>query len=521
MKKLQKRQDNFISTFFKGRRAAIMRKVFVFCLVTTILLLLSSCNQYTAQTSISSSSSKEQDDPQNSMNMTEPTTFDTTIQEKTDSNISIVDTYQGNVLALSEGGDLWSWGPNYRGLVGNGGEDTYVIMPTKIMENVKTASFNGSSHVKAITKEGELWVWGHNDMGQLCDGTTIDRKTPFKLADHVRETFYNYGGTAYVTESGELWACGYNATGKLGVGHRDPVLTPVKVLENVKFAYLENGLSYAILENGELWTWGNNHGFIHQGILGNGSTEPSYIPQKILDRVESVSNGLDNVFILKNNGELWGYGSNYAYQLLDGTTTPVYSPKKIMDDVKKVFNGLNSETFVLKENGDLYMLDGNEDELPPRKILDNVQEFYLFPEYFNYAITHNGELWVWGTRITPEGYQFINNDENTRYKPVKIFDNVKDICHIHMPTIISEIDKIYILTNDGELWAMGDSRLWDGKETGSQTPVKIMENIEEFFFNSYYGMTYIKDIYGKIWGVGGEFTYYKDSLIPVEIKFID
>jgi hypothetical protein len=34
-------------------------------------------------------------------------------------------------------------------------------------------------------------------------------------------------------------------------------------------------------------------------------------------------------------------------------------------------------------------------------------------------------------------------------------------------------------------------------------------------------MTYIKDIYGKIWGVGGEFTYYKDSLIPVEIKFID
>jgi len=67
-----------------------MRKVFVFWLVTTILLLLSSCKQYTAQTSISSSSSKEQDDPQNSMNITAPTTFDTTIREKTDSNISIV-----------------------------------------------------------------------------------------------------------------------------------------------------------------------------------------------------------------------------------------------------------------------------------------------------------------------------------------------------------------------------------------------------------------------------------------------
>lgn len=75
------------------------------------------------------------------MNKTEPTTFDTTIQRKPDSNIKIIDTYHGSTLALSENGDLWR----------------ITNSPAKIMENVKTASFNRSSQVKAITKERELW----------------------------------------------------------------------------------------------------------------------------------------------------------------------------------------------------------------------------------------------------------------------------------------------------------------------------------------------------------------------------
>ncbi|QXM05184.1 RCC1 domain-containing protein [Crassaminicella indica] len=397
-------------------------------------------------------------------------------------NMKILDMDRGQALALSKNGDLFTIRGNEK--------------PVKVLTNVKTASFNRGFNIKAIKKNGELWIWGDNKYGQLGDGTTIDRKEPFKLADHVKATVPNQGGTAYITENGELWACGFNARGKLGVGHCDPVLKPVKILEHVKTACLWNGLSYAILENDDLFTWGDNHGFLGEAILGNGSTDPCYTPKKILDGVKSVSTDGSNVFILKTNNELWGYGSNSNYQIEDGNNTPVYAPKKIMDDVEKVYTDVDFNNFVLKKNGELWDLVGN----PSKKVLDDVKELYLTPEEFHYAIKKNGELWAWGVRLNEMECTYINNDAKTENNPVKIFDHVKDICSLYTFTQ-AEKHHLYILTENNEVFVGADRTLWDEKKAGSKAPVKIMSDIKKFPSSDQDYNIYIIDNQGIIWGV--------------------
>ncbi len=479
-----------------------MKRCMCFCLLATVLLC-SGCLKDKNEEQMFTPSMIEKISDTNA-----------TKADNAKAKIKTIDIYGPNALALAENGDLWSWGSNHWGLVGDG-RDSTAKTPVKIMGNIKRASFHYGNHATAITKNGELWVWGNNSEGQLGNGTTIKKSIPIKIADNVRETCDNSEGTAYIKENGELYVCGYNATGKLGVGHCNPVLTPVKIMDGVKTASLKNGMSYAIKENGELWTWGDNKGFIFEGILGNGSTEPSFFPRKILEEVESVSSSPDTVFIYKKNGELWGYGSNYLYQLCDGTNTPACSPQKIMDDVIKVYHSLDNEIFVLKKNGDLLNLVGNESNIPPRKILDGVKEFYLFPEEYKYAIKNNGELWAWGAKPAQEGLLYINDDSNTVNNPVKIFDNVTSICC----SSAIEYAQVYILTEHGEVWGIGDGPLGNGEETSSQVAVKIMDNIKKFFKNNYDGMTYVMDISGEVWGFGISMKTYGNSLYPIEFKF--
>src|SRR5439155_10844007 len=39
----------------------------------------------------------------------------------------------------------------------------------------------GGGHSLALKKDGTVWAWGHNDVGQLGDGTVIDRHAPVQV----------------------------------------------------------------------------------------------------------------------------------------------------------------------------------------------------------------------------------------------------------------------------------------------------------------------------------------------------
>jgi alpha-tubulin suppressor-like RCC1 family protein len=82
----------------------------------------------------------------------------------------------------------------------------------------------GAAHTVLVTPAGQVWTWGQNSSGQLGDGTTTPRRvpTPIAMADVVAVAAGAHH-TLFLTSQGTVWAVGRNTDGQLGDGtHADP-----------------------------------------------------------------------------------------------------------------------------------------------------------------------------------------------------------------------------------------------------------------------------------------------------------
>ena len=191
-------------------------------------------------------------------------------------NVSFSDVHSG---AIKEDGSLWMWGDNGYGQLGDGTNGTYAARkhsPVKVMENVKGISL-GNAHSGAITEDGNLWMWGANGKGQLGDGTTEEKHTPVKIMENVKNVNLGVSCSGAITEDGNLWMWGANDKGQLGDGTNEDKNTPVKFMENIKSVNLGAHDSGVIKEDGSLWMWGSNS----NGQLGNGTIVDSMYPINI------------------------------------------------------------------------------------------------------------------------------------------------------------------------------------------------------------------------------------------------
>ncbi|MEE1057588.1 MAG: hypothetical protein UH239_10135 [Acutalibacteraceae bacterium] len=245
------------------------------------------------------------------------------------SNVKVASMGCGTSLAITENGDLYMWGYNNYGQVGNG-TTTSVYTPTKILSNVKTANISSDSwydrtSCSAITENGDLYMWGYNGDGQLGDGSNVDKYTPTKILSNVKTTSMGYYTSSAITENGDLYMWGYNSSGQLGDGTTVKKHTPTKIMSNVKAVSLKSNHCGAITENGDLYTWGNNE----YGQIGNGTTNNVCTPTKIMSNVEAINFSRRYSSAIMENGDLYMWGYNAYGQLGDGTTTDKHTPTKI------------------------------------------------------------------------------------------------------------------------------------------------------------------------------------------------
>ena len=205
------------------------------------------------------------------------------------------------MTAVMSNGDLYCWGDNRHGNVGNGSKEEYQCTPVKVLSNVKSVIPNdAASSMSALTETGELYCWGYQGHGTVGNGKTDEycQLTPVKILDNIK--YVDSGPImSAVTETGDLYWWGdsyYN----FGLRKR---FTPEYVLENVKSvsSYVYN--ITAITETGDLYSWGNNK----FGTIGDGSYDDySGIPELILQNVKSV---LPGKAAITETGDLycWGY----------------------------------------------------------------------------------------------------------------------------------------------------------------------------------------------------------------------
>jgi hypothetical protein len=96
------------------------------------------------------------------------------------SGVAAVAAGLDHTCALTTGARMFCWGYNLFGQVGDGSGSEFVLAPAPVagLGSVIAGIAVGGEHTVAVTEAGGVLSWGLNHVGQLGDGTTIDRPLP-------------------------------------------------------------------------------------------------------------------------------------------------------------------------------------------------------------------------------------------------------------------------------------------------------------------------------------------------------
>lgn len=155
-------------------------------------------------------------------------------------NVQMVSLGDDYVLVLNINNELFAWGKSGRGQLGvsnsEDDDDSDAIIDidnrVKVLENVVFTD-SGSSESLAITENGDLYTWGYNAYGCLGIGKDFDLDEfvdqPTKIMENVRSASIDGSTMSVLTQSGDVYTCGWNVVGQLGTGSFDDSNVPVKV----------------------------------------------------------------------------------------------------------------------------------------------------------------------------------------------------------------------------------------------------------------------------------------------------
>lgn len=97
-------------------------------------------------------------------------------------NIVSIEKGHFHNVAIDNQGKVWTWGNNEYGELGYGFAEKDYFAPRQI-EGLKDiiAVSGGDGHTIALDSNGDVWTWGKNDKGQLGDNTDTDKYEPTKI----------------------------------------------------------------------------------------------------------------------------------------------------------------------------------------------------------------------------------------------------------------------------------------------------------------------------------------------------
>jgi alpha-tubulin suppressor-like RCC1 family protein len=276
-------------------------------------------------------------------------------------NVTAVAAGDSHSLAIDVNGNVWAWGDDAYGQLGRGAT-LAVTVPTVVpgLSNIVQVSAAGAGTSLALDSSGNVWAWGLNYHGQLGDGTNANRSSPVLLTavQNVKMVAKSSTWTSMVLkQDGTVWAWGNNFFGQLANGTTGNYSTsPAQVpgLTNVAAISAHTYHMLAVKQDGTVWAWGDNG----NGQLGLGTTTASLVPTQIptLSGVKSVTATWARSFAVNTDGTVMGWGSGAWGALGDGTWGDFnqLTPKLVPGVTSVVELSASSHTLVRRSDGSIW-----------------------------------------------------------------------------------------------------------------------------------------------------------------------
>jgi alpha-tubulin suppressor-like RCC1 family protein len=299
---------------------------------------------------------------------------------------------------------IWFWGNR---LVPDSNFQTMFPRTLTGLPALKSVSL-GDDHFAVLAADGTVLTWGQNNLGQLGDGTNVDRAAPTPLPNLVNIISLKAGGahTLVLQQGGSVLAWGDNGYGQLGTGDTTPSNIPVQVLGLTEVSRLAAGpsRSVALKSDGTVWTWGYEH------YSGQDIFSPTPVQMPDLSSVVDIAVGYEHVVAVKADGSVWAWGSNYSHQIGDGSSTGSYhqTPVQVpgLINVVKVASSWD-HTLAVASDGTVWawgynasgqLGDGTTDPHPAPLQVTGLTGVIAIATSWSYsmAMEADGTVWAWG-----------------------------------------------------------------------------------------------------------------------------
>jgi len=146
-----------------------------------------------------------------------------------------------HTAAINEKGQLFTWGDGTNGKLGHG-NDAEQLLPKMVAELAATRVTQidcGDFHSLALTDTGEVFSWGEGTYGQLGHGPAVTiYTTPLALGPPLKglniiQIACGSNHSAALADTGQLFTWGHGANGRLGHGNEEDQRVP-SALANVQ-----------------------------------------------------------------------------------------------------------------------------------------------------------------------------------------------------------------------------------------------------------------------------------------------